>query len=1046
MRKFALLLTCILLIGVHVVFAQSRSITGTVTDSDSGVTMPGVSVVVKGTSIGTVTNVDGVFSLNVPSDAKALVFSFVGMASKELVLTSSTSYKVSLTADVIGVNEVVVTGIGAATDRRKVAISVESLSENSLNKNQNRSLDGALIGKIAGAQISSTSGQPGQQANIILRGINTLSTTQPMVLIDGVEVNTSSLSNGTGNVSSRLADLDLSNVERIEVVQGAAAATIYGAQGANGVIQIFTKRGKKGEKTSVRYSTYLSIDNAIRGNLSFAKNHYFKTTADGFIDDGTGNPIAVDPQTGYWSLPDETVTATTNNNIPFKEKTYDHVDQYFNKNSLTKNHSLNVTGASNNVDFSLGMNYYDQKSVVYGEYKKYNVSANIGTELFKGFTLRSNTQLINSANTTGGVNNRNNIYSGIGSALTMPAFVDLAYKDVDGNPVVNYDANDNSVLPFYSRKFKSYSADIYRAIQGINANYKINKFIELDYKYGVDHSRYDYTNFIKNQTATNTPGKGESINGKLTISDIQETVQNSLASAFFRFDLVKDFNINFPLQSATQVAYDWRSTDYQRITGEGSGYAVDPPFTLSTASSSVSTQYISNFVTFGYLVNQRFDYGELMGASFGFRSDYSSAFGEGSEPFFFPRADAYLRVSELLKNEMIYDFKLRFAYGEAGIQPSAYDRLITASSDLLGDGSYFYLPGTSRNQALGVEVSKESEFGLDFGLNLLSGSYLSKVKGSLVYWNKKTIGAIWQIDTPPSTGAVAITDNGIDLASDGIQLSLDLDVIKTNNFVWDLGVRFSNSKTIVDKISNGKPIVLGDGGAGQTSLVEGKPVGAFYGLKPLSSLDETNSAGDRYIDAANTSKYEVVEGMVVDKASKQVQFTTEQEMIGNANPDFSMNFISNMNIYKNLNFSFQFDWIQGAQAYNQTRQWLYRDRVHSDFDSEITIDGNKGAWVSYYNSLYNTNTVNKYFVEDASFLRLRDVSLSYSLGSLFRSNKFIQDVTITASGKNLLTLTKYSGMDPEAVGTNVSNPMYRGIDLYSVPNLRSYIFSLNVQF
>ncbi len=1043
MRKLTFLLACLLLIGVGMVNAQSKSVSGKVLSAEDGQPIIGATVMVKGTTTGTITGVDGDFTIVLPGSAKVIVISYVGMKTVELEAKSGMTVK--LESDALTIEELVVTGIGAATDKRKVAISVESLNESSLNKNQNRSLDGALIGKIAGAQISSTSGQPGQQANIILRGINTLGSTQPLVLVDGVQINTSNLSNGTGNVSSRFSDIDMSNVERVEVVQGASAATIYGAQGANGVIQIFTKKGKKGDKTSVRYGTSFSVDNALKGNLSFAKNHYFKTLGNGMIDDGTGSAIKVDPVTGYWSLPDETVGVNTLNNQPYKEKTYDHLDQYFKKNVGTMNHSLNVTGAGANSDYSIGINYLNQESVVFGDYKKYNISANIGTELFKGFTLRSNTQLVNSTNTTGGVNNRNNIYSGFGSALTAPAWVDLSFKNSVGKPFVNYDEDDNSVMPFYSQDVKSYSADVYRVIEGINANYKVNKFLEVDYKYGLDHSRYDYTNFIENQKFTNTPGKGQDIEGKLTKDGIKETVQNSLLSAFLRFDFEKDFSFSFPLQSSTQVAYDWRKTDYDRVSGEGAGYSVDPPFTLSTASSTVSTQYIEKFVTFGYLVNQRFDYNNLLGASFGFRSDYSSAFGEGSKPFFFPRADAYLRVSEILKNERIYDLKLRYAYGEAGIQPSAYDRMITAKSDLLGGGSYFYLPAISSNPKLGVEVSKESEFGLDFGINLFKSNYLSKIKGSLVYWNKKTIGAIWDIDTPPSTGSTAIKDNGINLASDGIQFSLDLDLIKTKNFVWDLAVRFSNTKTIVDKISNGKPIVLGDGGSGQTALVEGKPVGAFYGVKPLTSIDQLDNAGDRYILEADKGNYELVDGMVVETLSRQVMFSSEQEMIGNANPDFSSSFISNMSIYKNFNVSFQIDWIQGAQAYNQTRQWLYRDRIHSDFDNEVTIGDTKGAYVAYYNSLYKTNQANSYFVEDASYMRLRDLSVSYSFGSLFKS-KFIKDLTLTASGKNLLTISSYSGLDPEAVGTNVSNPMYRGIDLYSVPNLRSYIFSLNVQF
>jgi TonB-linked SusC/RagA family outer membrane protein len=1049
-RRLMFLFALLLFFGIGYSYAQTR-VSGVILD-EAGEPIIGATIQLKGTSQVTATNIEGKFGISAPADG-TLVITYVGMQKKEVNV--SPNLKVVLTADSRSLQEIVVTGVGAATDKRKVGISVESLSEKSLNKNLNRSLDGALAGKIAGAQITSTSGQPGQQASIILRGINTLSSTQPMVLIDGVEISTTSIANGTGNYSSRLSDIDLSNVDRIEVVQGAAAATIYGAQGANGVIQIFTKKGNKGDKPSIRYSSSISVDNALKGKFGFAKYHYFKTTADGYIDDGSGNPIAVDPETGYWSLPDETVTSSTINNVPYKEKTYDHLDQYFKKNVVTQNHSINVTGGTNTIDYSLGLSLYDQESVVHGGYKKYNLTSNIGTELFKGFTLRFNTQLINSNNTTGSVNNRNNIYSGFGSALTAPAFVDLNFKDTQGNPFVNYDENDNSVMPFYSQKFKSYRSRIYRAIQGINANYKINKFVELDYKYGVDHSRYDFENFTQNQMSTNTPGKGEDIDGKLTKDKVLETVQNSLLSAFLRFDFQKDFSFNLPVQSTTQISYDWRRKDFQRVSGVGTGYPVNPPFTLNTASSSVSSEYLSKFITFGYLVNQKFDYNNLLGASFGFRSDYSSAFGAGSKPFFFPRADVYFRLSELLKNDKIYDLKLRYAYGEAGIQPSPYDRIITTPSDFLGSGSYFYLPATSRNESLDVEVSKESEFGIDFGLNINNSGYFNNLKGSVVYWTKKTIGAIWDIETPPSTGATSIHDNGIDLKSNGLQISLDLEVMRKENFGWDLGLRFSNNKSLVKKIYNGKSITLGASGSGQTSLVEGKPIGAFYGVKPLSSISETNQSGERYIAEADANNYEVVNGMVVNKSSKTVQFTSENEMIGNANPDFSATFINTFNIYKKVNVSFQIDWVKGAQVYNQTRQWLYRDRVHPDFDKEVTIGGEKGAWVAYYNSLYNTNQSNKYFVEGGSYARLRDFSISYNFNSLVKNLKFIKDLNLTFSGKNLVTLTNYSGIDPEAVGlmatsdgnnASANNAVYRGIDLYSVPNMRSYIVSLNVQF
>ncbi|RNC63327.1 SusC/RagA family TonB-linked outer membrane protein [Proteiniphilum sp. X52] len=1032
------------LMGIGLTVAQTQ-VRGTVVDEAGGPVI-GATIQIKGTSQGTVTDMDGNFSLSAPSGG-TLVVSYVGMRTQEVPV--SANVRVEMITDTEILQELVVTGLGSATDRRKVAISVESVSEEALKRVPANSVDAALIGRIAGAQIQSTSGQPGQQANIILRGINSLGSTQPMILVDGVEINSSSLAIGTGNSSSRFADLDLSNVERVEVIQGAAAATIYGAQGANGVIQIFTKKGKVGQRTDITYTGSLSIDNALRGNLAFAKNHYYPTTSDGYIADASGNRIAVDPETGYWNKPVDAVTPTSKNDKPFKEETYDHIDQYFKKNVITHSHALNVVGAAEKIDYALSLAYMDQESPIHGKYDKKNITANIGSEIFKGFTIRSITQLIASKNTTGGINNRNNIYSGLGSALLVPSFVDLTYTDASGNPPVNWEVG-NSVMPFYTYKYRDITADIMRVIQGINLNYKINKFVELDYKYGVDHYRYDYNDFIANQQSTNTPGAGiPPLTGNLEKRQIQETQQNSLLSTFLRFDLAKDFNMDFPLQSTTQIAYDWRRNDYERLTGTGTGFGLYPPFTITTAGTKTASDNISKFITFGYLVNQKFDYADLMGTSIGFRSDYSSAFGEGSKPFTFPRADFYFRLSEILKNPSIYEMKLRMAYGEAGIQPAAYDRLITLKSDVLGDQSYFYLPGDSdypsRNPQLGVERTRETEFGLDYGISLHKGAWLNKVSGSLVYWTRKSTGTIYQIGLPPSSGAAAIQTNAIDLSSNGIQLSMDLDVYKSKSFDWTFGARFSKGKTIVDNIANHLPIVIGAGGSGQTSLVEGEPVGAFYGVSPLTSIDQTNSAGERYIAEADASNYELVEGMVVNKTSKQVQFTNEQAKIGDATPDFSMSFFNDFTLYKNLTFSFQLDWVKGAQAYNVSRQFLYRDKIHADFDKEVTIGGETGAWVAYHNSLYNTNEVNSFFVEDASFLRLRNISLSYDFAPLLKNN-YVRGLLFTVSARNLLTFTPYSGLDPEAVGTRLNDPLYRGIDLWSIPNTRSINLGLTLRF
>ena len=1026
-------------------WAQEREVTGTVKD-ETGTPLPVVTVVVKGTSYGVATDFNGNYSIKVPNDKAVLVFSQIGMKTLEKAVGKARSINVILREEAQELTEVVVTGVGVATDKRKVAISVDAVSEKSLKRTPVKSIDDALSGKIAGAQIQSTSGQPGQQANIILRGINSLSTTQPMVIVDGVEVNTSNyaLTSSSSAVSSRLADLDLSNVERVEVIQGAAAATIYGAQGANGVIQIFTKKGKKGERTEITYNSSLSVDEALTGNLSFAQKHPYKTDKEGYIIDGQNKrPIKVDPETGYWTKPDPTVKDTTANIYSYKEKTYDHLKQYY-KTAYTTQHSVNVTGAAGNVDYAIGASLLDQTSPVNGTYKKKNLSANVGVEVFKGLTLRSNTQLINSKNTTAGVNGRSSIYSGVGGALGTPAYVDLHFRDTAGKSPVHYDPDSNEVSPFYIYENQSNLAETNRVIQSINANYKFSKNLDFDYKYGYDHTRYDNSEFIKNQKNTNTPGSGISpLAGQLTERFIRHTLQNSLLSAYLRLDFQRDLKLKLPIQSTTQLSYDWRKDNYYRVTATGSGYGVEPPFTISSANTSTSSDFEQEFVTFGYLVNQKFDYANLFGVSVGVRSDFSSAFGEGGKPFTFPRADAYFRIADLLKLEKVTELKLRGAYGEAGIQPDAYDRLITLSNDKLGDKGYYYLPTTARNPELEVQKSKELEVGLDYGFRLGEG-WFHRLSGNVVYWDRKSFGTIYNIETPPSLGAQELTTNAIDLSSNGIQASLDLGLFSNDKVDWTFSARFSKGETVVDKISNGKRIVVGITGGGQSTLNEGERVGTFYGYKPLSSLTQTNSKGERYIADADLNNYQLVNGMVVNKQSKEVIFSTEQEKMGDATPDFTMSFFNDITFAKKLTFSVQVDWTKGGDIYNGTKQRMYFNRTHGDLDTPIPVDKNL-PYTKYYVSLYNKGQATSYFIEDGSYVRVRNVSLSYDMTDILKET-FIKGLTLTASVRNLLTFTNYSGLDPEAVGVSLNDPLYRGIDLYTFPNMRTVTMALNVRF
>ncbi|HZH64579.1 MAG TPA: SusC/RagA family TonB-linked outer membrane protein [Flavisolibacter sp.] len=1055
------ILTCLMgLLFCLPLFAQNRTITGRVTD-DKGSPLSGVSVLVKGSSVGTTTNAQGTYSLPVPSGARTLVFSFADMSSNEVSIGNASVLNTSLQSADRTLQEVVVTGVGVATSKRKVAIAVESISAKDLPRVPQGSIDQALVGKIAGAQISSTSGQPGQQAQILLRGINTLGSTQPMILVDGVQINASNNRNGTlssddnqgrgsastvsTNQSSRLSDIDLSNIERVEVIQGAAAATIYGAQGANGVIQIFTKKGARNGKTSITVNSRASIDNALKGNLKFADRHFYETDAEGYIISNAGTRLSTNSATGQTlqpKLPASLVTAV--NDKPYREPIFDNLDAIFRENALSLNNSVTISGGRDKSDYSLTLSHLSQQSIFAGDYKRSNASINLGTELFKNFSLRSITQVIYSDNSTGGITGQNNIFSPVNAALLTRRYLDLTRKDSLGNYMVNPQVGETSVNPFYTRQFREWRAENTRVIQNFNLNYKPFRFLEIDYKFGLDNYRYDYTDLIKFQQNTLTPALGITpINGRLTYDNFNETYRNSLLSVFVKTDFERDFKINVPITTTTHFAYDYRKNKYRNTTTQGTGFTPFPPNNLNGTTPAIGEEN-SEFVTFGYLVNQRVDFGELFGVSGGVRADYSSAFGSGSNAFVFPRADAYFRLGQLLKAEAVKEFKLRGAWGKAGIQPRPYDRFITLTNGNFGTNGYLALNTAYNNQLLNVEVSSEAEVGADMIFQLGKGSSFRNIRVSATYWDKSSKNVIRPIDLAPSVGAISIIDNAIDLKAKGFQASLDADLFNQNNFTWDFGIRFGTSKSTVDRISNGKDIALGSTGAGQFVLRQGASVGAFFGFRPLRDVNETTSAKVRYIPDAQVGNFEVVNGYVVNKTTKAVVFTTELQPIGDPNPKFNMTFLNNFTLFKNLSIATQLDWVYGNKIYNQTRQWLYRDYLSSDFDVPVTVNGETKAFVNYYNSLYNTNNTNTHFVEDGSFLRLRELTFNYNVTKLLKA-AFVRNAQISLSGRNLFTITNYTGMDPEAAAS-LNNPLRRGLDLFSFPNFKTYQVALTLGF
>jgi len=1096
MRKLHQSMLCLLMLFTLGVQAQTKEITGKIVDV-TGAPIPSATIRIKGSKTGTSADMDGTFKINVTGNA-ILVISGVGYEPKEFKTSGLSIISVQLSTDSKSLSEVVITGVGTATSKRKLGIAVESVTSDKLPAAPTASIDQALVGKIPGAQISSVSGNPGDPVNIILRGVNTIQRgTSPMIMLDGVQLSATDINS-----------LDLSMVDRVEVVQGAASASLYGAQGANGVLQIFTKKGRHGP-VLVNYSTSYSANSYINaGNVHKASLHPYLTDASNNLVDIHGNILTLDQYGSYDGIsyadgqPARYAILNTDNyaDKPYtgQQKYYDQFKQVFQTGS-TYNNAINVSGAGDKTDFafSAANNHTVSPVMKNGSVDRSNLTANLGAELFKGFKIRSITQMIYTRNTLvpglgapGGYlygkgatsSNVGNIY---GFLNTSP-FFNLKAKLADGTSPAFQTADFlsiNAFNPFYAQEYNKGIDNKIDIVQSFDANYRVNKFLELDAKYGINYrnenARWTYfnqsQNINSNHYGSRTLNFGSDNTGEIDNWQYNTTFQNFLASVYIRTDFQKDFNSKLPIQTSTQISYDYRKNKYDEFDTYGLSLPLSPPINMSStatqgvapynAATNSNGDYTEPFITYGYLINQRIDIGDWAGVSGGFRSDWSSAFGGGASAFTFPHVDGYILPSgfDFWKDgkigSVIPYLKLRSAYGEAGIQPGPFDRYPTVNQASRGSQLVYSYQTTKQNPNLQVEISKEFEVGTDltFAANK-SGHWFNAVNVSFTYWRRNSNSVINTVSQAPSSGYVSAQDNAIDMHSNGVQFQLNIPVVQSKSFTWDFTTNFGHQVSIVDKIKGGQDIINTSSestGSTQEVLTQGKKVGQIYGYKTLRSVNDTYQDGTPYIAKADAGKYQVVNGNLVDTATKGIQFTGETYALGDAAPKFNASFINAFTYKDFLTFSFQFDWIYGSHLYNQTKEWLYRDGISGDFSKPVTINGQTHAYTAYWASAYyglwgsahgsGNNATKDYFYEGSSFLRLRNVAVAFDIAKVIKV-PYIKKLQLVLTGRNILTATHYTGFDPEISSGKSNSSTDRGVDANTIPNIKSYQVGLNVGF
>jgi TonB-dependent starch-binding outer membrane protein SusC len=1063
-KNTAVLLACALLFGLlpKFTFAQTQ-VKGIVTDA-KGAPLEGASVKVRGEKGGTTTKVDGSFEISL-KEGKTLDITDVGYNSQSIKYTGGGNLDVKLTQDAKSLSEVVVTGVGVATSKKKVAFAVEAVNLSNQVKVATGDVGQQLVGQIAGAQISSTNGSPGARLNILLRGINTIQGgTSPIILVDGIEVK-----------ATNLNSLDVNAYDRVEVVQGAAAATMYGAQGANGVIQLFTKRGKTG-KPLIEISSSVTTNELLNiGGVSKSKFHAFVTNANNEVISGGGVPITLDPNTLSFSanVQYDALNVASFANKPYDKNLlyYDHYKMFLQK-GYAFNNSVTISGSKDKFDYLISVSNNKQNSNFKGngDYQRSNLTSNLGMELAKNLKLRSSTQLIYTKNTLNDATGR-----GIFYALnnTRP-FANYDQLDNNGNygHFFGGAAGVNGENPNFINQYSSTLDNKVDVVQNFNLNYKFPKFLELDAKYGLnfqqDYITYRYENQELNQNAlaqnyfignnvTSFASNGTTTGEIDNIND-RTVFQNFLGTATVRTDFEKDFNLKIPIKTSTQFSYDYRKDNYKRLYSYGFDAPIFSPWNANQAGTFKTLRdFTRPLVTYGVLINQRFDYSDIAGLSAGIRSDFSSAsYRPGAKAQNFPRGDAYVNISNFnfwknaKLNETFNYFKVRAAYGEAGIQPGAFQRFLVLGSANLGPSNVFTFPVNNPNVDIQIEKSKETEIGTDLGFKILKGKWLKNASFSLSYWTRETNNAIYDVDVAPSIGIGTKVQNAYGLKSDGVQASLNLGILESKKFNWDMTVNFSKQNSIISSVTGAEVVITSAAGSTNYVLRAGEKIGQLYGFLILKSLDQADpKTGLPFIAKANQGNYEVASnGYVVDKATKRPVNSPTQYSFGDPNPKFNMSFINNFSFKNFVTFSMQWDWVYGSHLYNQTKSWMYRDGISSDYANPITIDGQTQAYTAFYRGIYQAganNGTKDYFYENSSFLRLRNIAAAFDLAK-FTKLAFLQKAQLVVSGRNLITKTKYTGYDPEVSSGSSNSSFDRGVDHNTIPNTKSFTLGLNIAF
>ena len=1097
MRKTILFSLFIISTSSPLLWAQNRTISGTVGEDGRTGGFAGATVLVKGTTTGTVTDVNGNYQLAVPTSGTALIISAVGMETVEEPIGGRATIDVKLRADSRQLNEIVITALGTRTERDRFASSISTLDGKNIAKTGETSLLTGLSGKASGVLITRSGGDPGAGAYIQIRGQNTINgNAQPLFIVDGMPVSNASDNLGTaaGNgivQQSRINDINPEDIERMEVLKGASAAALWGTRAANGVIVITTKKGKNTDgKVNISFKSTVSFD---RVNKMPPLQHTYGQGSGGLysqgnrvsfgdrIADRTGGPDAyiTDPAApgyqGFVTFPDGTSryaiapgTAANPHGGRNTQDTYDHTNDVFQTGHYTDN-NLSISGGNGRSTFLVSYANLNQEGVVkaFSNYQRNTARVNVASQFTEWLRVSANVGYTKSYSSR--IQEGDNV-DGImlGGLRTPPDFDNGYYTGTYTNPAgqvfpnahVSYRnplGKDLSTIysnPVWNINNNRNTTDVDRLIGTLELDVTPTPWLSVTGRTGID-------NYTDNRLERFARNSAKFLNGYLSKNWITEKQFNTDVFATAN----KTFSNDFGGSLLVGVNYNSRrrATLQDAITNLIVPTAPDI-LTNALNSNLTAGNYNSLIRTYAYYAQADVQAYNMLFLTLTGRTESASTFGaKTNSSFFFPSAALAWQFSKLsgLESSSLLSFgKLRLTWGQVGIQPLPYQNFtsfapanytdfftytqgLSAASSLYGGG--YVRSTTAGNDFLRPERKTEAEVGVD--LRFLNNRFSL----SATAYTNNTKDVILSLNVPNETGYTVRNSNAAKLANKGLELDAGADLIPTGAFRWNLSANFSLNRSNVVSLAGASAYILPDSYMQNSSLIPGQPFGIFY------STDFQKDESGNYILDANGFP----------------QGGSGNEIIGNPNPNWRGGLGSTFT-YKGLSLYVLFDRVSGNDFFNGTRGSLYAFGVHGDqgntvvapagglkdvngtvipagtaFQGQINDFGAgpvaiNQAWWQGRGTASNSASY-KQFVEDASVSRLREITLAYSLRSAgFRRYTHLAAVDFSLTGRNLVLWTKYTGTDPEV---NISGAgLSRGQDWFTNPNTKSLLLSVRITY